>query len=108
MKPVDHMLRPSEHAALLLFRDNLEGGDPHCGMVSIKTVMALLARGLIRATVGDDREGYKRRHVPTVAGLAWLQARTHGPAMAGCAHGRHVETSLPPLRVTNPVDTLIA
>jgi hypothetical protein len=79
-------LRPAEHVALLQFRENLEGGDPHMGMVDGKTARSLEAKGLISVAYYDglDSQGFHRRvfqraDIPTRLGLAVLDAMTYGP-----------------------------
>ncbi len=75
-------LSPREHEALLLARENVEGGDPYMGHVSWKTCARLIKRGLMRSTIGPAREGYARSVVPTEAGLGWLEAMAYGPGRA--------------------------
>jgi hypothetical protein len=86
-------LRPTEHAALLLHRENLEGGDPHMGMVKVSTIASLLEKRLIAACYRDESNSddlryrgglhrvFERAYVPTRLGLEVLEAMTHGPAL---------------------------
>jgi hypothetical protein len=84
-------LSPQEHEALLLYRDNLRGEDPHMAHVSGKTMAKLIARNFIRTAYAPgvkDAQGfpvrlYKRANIPTPEGLAWLDAMTHGPLHFG-------------------------
>jgi hypothetical protein len=66
----------------LLYRENLEGGDPAMGHLPFRATARLLERGFLKRA-GDgtpgDRGGYARAHIPTEAGLAWLDAMTQGP-----------------------------
>jgi hypothetical protein len=78
-------LSSEEHQSLLLYRENVEGGDPAMGHLSFRATALLLARGFVKRA-GDgtpgDRGGYARAYIPTPDGLAWLDAMTQGPARA--------------------------